>query len=193
MNIFPQTLEETELANRYSAGWLVQDERKGGSEFVLFLRKLYFQKHFYIEHEGFLWSISAVLSFHCLTQAEGQPLKSLFHIWLNGQRQYPNLHPGMKSKQSVAQTTSFNKGWSASQQQHATLAASNSNSSPNYAGSKLCSALGTANRQSNGQRIYNLNLDVLPQREQSTLSLWTKGVWEPQPSPQKVTAWIRHK
>lgn len=128
LNIFPQILEETELANCSSVGWLVQ--RKGSSEVVFFLWKLCFQKQFCIEHEGFLWSISAVLSFHGLTQAEGQHLESRFHLWLNGQRQYPNLHPGMKSKQSVAQTTSFKKGWSASQQQQATPAVSNSNSSP---------------------------------------------------------------
>ena len=113
LDLFPQTLEKTELATCYSAGWLIQGERKGSSGVELFLWKLSFQKHFCIENEGFLWSISAVLYFHGLTQAKRQPLRSHFQIWFNSQRQYPNLHPGMKSKQSVAQNTSFKKAWSA--------------------------------------------------------------------------------
>lgn len=106
-----------------------------------------------------------VFHFHGLTQAKGQPLRSFFPIWceFNGKRQYPNLHPGMKWKQSIAQTASFKMAWPASQQQRATPAVSSPNPQPNYAGPKLCSALGTANKQSNGQRICTLNLDVVPQ------------------------------
>lgn len=122
--------------------------------------------------------------------SKAQPLRSHFQIWFNSERQYPNLHPGMKWKQSTAQTASFKKAWPISQRQHVTPAVSNPNPQPNYAGPKLCSALGTANKQSNGQRICTLNLDVLPQWEQPSWSLWTKGIWKSQPSPQKAIAWV---
>lgn len=166
---------------------------KESSGVELFLWKLTFQKHICIENEGFLWNILAVLYFLGLTQAKRQPLRSHFQIWPNSQRQYPNLHPGMKLKQNIAQNASCKKAWSASQQQHATPAESNPNPQPNYAGPELRSALGTENRQSNGQRIFNINLDALLQLEQPTWWLWTKGVWEPQLSPQKETAWVWRK
>lgn len=62
-----------------------------------------------------------------------------------------------------AQTASFKNAWPANQQQDVTPAVSNPNPQPNHAGPKLCSALGTANKQSNGQRISTLNLELLPQ------------------------------
>lgn len=53
-DLFPQTLQETELATCYSAGWLVQGERKGSSGVELFVWELSFQKYFCIENEGFM-------------------------------------------------------------------------------------------------------------------------------------------
>lgn len=57
-----------------------------------------------------------VCLFHGLTQAKVQPLRSHFQTWckFNGEIQYPNLHPGMKWKQSIAQSASFKKAWPAS-------------------------------------------------------------------------------
>lgn len=52
------------------------------------------------------------------------------------------------------------RAWSASQQLHATPAVRNPNLQPKYAGPEQCSVLGTVNRQSNRQRMCNLNLDV---------------------------------
>lgn len=71
---------------------------KERATFYLFLP---FQKYFCTENRGFLNTMWAVLYFHGLTQAKGQALRSHFHIRFKftGQRQYPKLHPGMKSKQ----------------------------------------------------------------------------------------------
>jgi len=54
LDLSTETLEETKLAACYSAGWLVQGERKRSPGVKLFLWKLPFQKHFCIEHGGFL-------------------------------------------------------------------------------------------------------------------------------------------